>query len=136
MGEYIQSTSLDYASHKIIIRNMSNYKNILKSRAEQFKALGNPHRLALFHKLANCCPTGTACSIDSASRYCVGELSDDLELAPSTISHHLKELNRAGLIQMERQGKNVMCWIEPAVLEQLEQFFAGSHLNQDRRTGT
>lgn len=115
---------------------MSNYETILKQRSEQFKALGNPHRLALFHKLANCCPPGTSCSIESATRYCVGELSEDLALAPSTISHHLKELNRAGLIQMERQGKNVMCWIEPAVLEQLEQFFAGSDPNQDKRTGT
>jgi ArsR family transcriptional regulator len=66
----------------------------------------------------------------------VGELSDDLELAPSTISHHLKELNRAGLIEMERQGKNVMCWIEPAILEELGNFFSGSSLESNRRTGT
>ena len=115
---------------------MSNYENIIKTRADQFKALGNPHRLALFHKLANCCPPGTSCNIESATRYCVGELSDDLELAPSSISHHLKELNRSGLIKMERQGKNVMCWIEPSVLEELSLFFKGDSLETNRRTGT
>jgi ArsR family transcriptional regulator len=47
------------------------------------------------------------------------------EIAPSTLSHHLKELNRAGLVQMQRRGKQVECWVEPATLEELAAFFNG-----------
>jgi len=90
--------------------------------AAMFKALSNPHRLELFARLMNCCEPGTRCGVDG-KRFCVGELGEGLEIAPSTLSHHLKELNRAGLIQMERRGKNVECWLEPAVLTQLSQFF-------------
>jgi len=42
-------------------------------------------------------------------RACVGDLGDGLELAPSTVSHHLKELRRA--------GQHVECWADSDVLE-------------------
>ncbi len=90
-----------------------------------FKALSNPHRLALFHRLTTCCAPGTACTPDEALRHNVGELGEGLDIAPSTLSHHLKELNRAGLVQMQRRGKNVECWVEPATLEELAAFIAG-----------
>ena len=88
-----------------------------------FKALSNAHRLALFHRLMYCCAPGTACRVDEAVRYNVGELGEGLDIAPSTLSHHLKELKRAGLVQMERRGKNVECWVEPGVLAELAAFF-------------
>ena len=88
-----------------------------------FKALSNPHRLALFHRLMSCCTPGTVCSPDEAVRFNVGELGDGLEIAPSTLSHHMKELNRAGLVCMARRGKNIECWVEPEVLTELAKFF-------------
>lgn len=88
-----------------------------------FKALSNPHRLALFHRLQTCCSPGIHCSTEQAVRFCVGELGEGLNIAPSTLSHHLKELNRAGLVQMERSGKNVECWLDPDVLTELSTFF-------------
>ncbi len=90
-----------------------------------FKALANPHRLALFHRLTTCCPPGTSCNTEEAMRQNVGALGEGLEIAPSTLSHHLKELNRAGLIQMQRRGKQVECWVEPATLKELATFFQG-----------
>lgn len=90
-----------------------------------FKALANPHRLALFHRLTTCCPPGTACSPEEAMRHNVGELGEGLDIAPSTLSHHLKELNRAGLVQMQRRGRHVECWVEPATLEELAAFISG-----------
>jgi ArsR family transcriptional regulator len=88
-----------------------------------FKALSNAHRLALFHRLMCCCTPGTVCSVDEAVRYNVGELGEGMDIAPSTLSHHLKELNRAGLVQMERRGKHVECWVEPHMLTELAAFF-------------
>lgn len=104
---------------------MSNYE-INQDQAEMFKALSNPHRLALFSRLMNCCSPGTKCSPDEAVRFYVGELGEGLDIAPSTLSHHLKELNRAGLVNMERRGKNVECWLEPETLKHLADFFSPS----------
>jgi len=104
---------------------MSNYRNEIRQHAEMFKALANPHRLALFHRLTTCCPPGTACSPEEAMRHNVGELGEGLDIAPSTLSHHLKELNRAGLVQMQRRGRHVECWVEPATLEELAAFISG-----------
>jgi len=72
----------------------------------------------------NCCEPGTKCSPDEAIKFCVGDLGAGLDIAPSTLSHHLKELNRVGLVQMERRGKNVDCWVDPTVLEELKTFFS------------
>jgi len=41
----------------------------------------------------------------------------------------MKELHRAGLIQMERRGKQVECWIEPQILDRLASFFSESALS-------
>ena len=101
---------------------MSNYQ-INKELAEMFKALSNPHRLALFHRLMTCCAPGTKCNADVAIKFCVSELGEGLNIAASTLSHHLKALHQAGLIKMERSGKNVECWVEPQVLKELSTFF-------------
>ena len=101
---------------------MSNFRDITPDAlAEVFKALANPHRLAVFLRLAACCRPGTCC--DGGPRECVGSLGKDLGIAASTVSHHLKELNRAGLIHMARSGQTVECWVEPETLDGLSGFF-------------
>ncbi|MEN8175303.1 MAG: metalloregulator ArsR/SmtB family transcription factor [Pseudomonadota bacterium] len=107
-----------------MFRNMSNFRSNNEQRAGMFRALGNPHRLAIFQRLTTCCVPGTVCDVASFGRCSVGQLGEGLDIAPSTLSHHLKELNHAGLIEMRRRGKNVECWIEPGVLETLAAFFA------------
>lgn len=103
---------------------MSNYsKDQLEELSEIFKALANPHRLSIFLRLASCCEPGTACCEDGDMQQCAGDVGRGLGLAPSTVSHHLKELRRAGLIKMERQGKRVRCWTEPAIMQNLGDFF-------------
>lgn len=102
---------------------MSNCRINLEELAEQFKALGNPHRLALFSRLAACCPPGSTCSAEEASRLCIGQLGEVLNISQSTLSHHMKELKRVGLVQMVRRGKQVECWVDPQSLEQLTSFF-------------
>jgi len=92
---------------------MSNYqKDEVHRFAEVFKALSNPNRLHIFLRLVSCCPPGTKCISDAAGQRCVGELGQGLEIDPSTVSHHLKELRRSGLIRMERRGKKIICWVD------------------------
>jgi ArsR family transcriptional regulator len=115
---------------------MSNYQIIDPAQlAETFKALGHPHRLQIFLQLATCCAAGTACSGEDAMRRCVGELAADLDIAQPTVSHHLKELTRAGLIATERCGREIRCWVEPAVLRQLGDFFSDFVAAPPRSTG-
>jgi DNA-binding transcriptional ArsR family regulator len=103
---------------------MSNFRNDDSERfASAFKALSNPHRLSIFTRLASCCLPGGTCSTEADMRECVGEVGKNLGLAPSTISHHIKELHRAGLIKMERRGQNVECWVDPETLDALAMFF-------------
>ncbi len=92
---------------------MSNYESVVNRFAEIFKALSNPNRLRIFLRLVSCCPPGTKCSSDSAVRQCVSDLGKGLEIDPSTVSHHIKELRQSGLIRMERRGKNIVCWVDP-----------------------
>ncbi|GAB6043129.1 ArsR/SmtB family transcription factor [Endothiovibrio diazotrophicus] len=101
---------------------MSNCQDA-ETFAELFKALGNPHRVRIYLALADCCAPGTVCSVEEAQRACVGELGADLGIAPSTLSHHMKELSRAGLIRMERQGRRIDCRVDPAMAERAARFF-------------
>ena len=91
--------------------------------AEIFKALSNPNRLRLFLRLVSCCGPGAECWAEDGMSACVGELGRNLGVGPSTVSHHIKELRQAGLIQMERRGKHVECRVAPDTLRMLAEFF-------------
>lgn len=103
---------------------MSNYENIdSHGLPAMFKALSNPNRLLIFQRLLNCCDLGSACSSDVVSGFCVGELGENIAVAPSTLSHHIKELQRAGLIKTQRNGKNIECFVDPGKVKILKEFF-------------
>ncbi len=104
---------------------MPNNKNKkLHKYAEVFKALSNPNRLKIFWGLATCCKPGTIGIIDSGNTACVGDIARDLDIVPSTVSHHIKELRQAGLIKTHRRGQNIECWVDPELLEELKVFFS------------
>lgn len=106
---------------------MSKYQNIdTITLSGMFKALSNPNRLQIFQRLLSCCEPGSACSSDIMTGFCVGELGEDLAVAPSTLSHHIKELQHAGLISTQRNGKNVECFVDPTKVQILKEFFAVS----------
>ena len=102
----------------------------IEEQVKIFKALSNHHRLSIYLKLVDCCEVGTLCSTDGSDiDTCVGEVASGHKLAPSTVSHHLKELRQAGLIKMEKRGQRSFCYVIPEMLEELGRFFQ-SQLNQ------
>jgi ArsR family transcriptional regulator len=109
---------------------MSNHQYNLQGFAEMFKALSNPHRLEIFLRLASCCSSGSRSTSEEESRRFVGELALGLKIAPSTVSHHIKELRQAGLITVERIGKNVECRINEQAVAQLATLLEGRGLSR------
>ena len=62
--------------------------------AELFSALGDPARVRIVNLLAT-----------SSEPVCACELYEPLGLAQPTVSHHLKTLVEAGLLDREQRGK-------------------------------
>ncbi|MFG3234654.1 ArsR/SmtB family transcription factor [Streptomyces antibioticus] len=85
--------------------------------AKVFKALGDPVRLRLMSMIA---------SRGQGGEVCVCELTPAFELSQPTISHHLKLLRQAGLIDCERRGTWVYYWVLPGVLDRLAAFLTTS----------
>jgi ArsR family transcriptional regulator, arsenate/arsenite/antimonite-responsive transcriptional repressor len=92
--------------------------------AEMFSALSNPHRLQIFLGLARCC-VPLKKSTEFEARRCVSDAGKGLDISPSTLSHHIKELRRVGLIQMEKSGQTTDCWVEPKTLKKLQSLLNG-----------
>jgi ArsR family transcriptional regulator len=84
--------------------------------AKGFKALGDPVRLRLLSLIA----------ARKGSEVCVCELTDAFTLTGPTISHHLKVLREARLIDCQRRGTWVYYWIIPASLTALSQLLDAS----------
>jgi ArsR family transcriptional regulator len=77
--------------------------------ARGFKALGDPVRLRLLSLIA----------ARAGGEVCVCELTDAFTLTGPTISHHLRVLREAGLVDCQRRGTWVYYWVVPAALAAL-----------------
>ncbi|MGQ5261364.1 ArsR/SmtB family transcription factor [Micromonospora sp. ZYX-F-536] len=77
--------------------------------APAFKALGDPVRLQLMSMIASA----------EGGEVCVCELTPAFDLTGPTISHHLRTLREAGLVDAERRGTWVYYRARPALLRQL-----------------
>jgi ArsR family transcriptional regulator len=77
-------------------------------RTSILKALADPRRFQLLEKIAKAgCPLG--CS----------EARATLPISAATLSHHIKELETAGLINVRREGKFHFLTMRPGVLKGL-----------------
>ena len=74
--------------------------------APMFKALGDPVRLRLLSMIASA----------HGGEVCVCDLTGAFHLTGPTISHHLKVLREAGLVDSDRRGTWVYYRIVPAAL--------------------
>jgi ArsR family transcriptional regulator, arsenate/arsenite/antimonite-responsive transcriptional repressor len=65
-----------------------------QATAKLFKALGDPARVRIVNVIAT-----------APAEVCACEFNDAIGLAQPTVSHHLKQLVEAGLIERERRGR-------------------------------
>lgn len=82
--------------------------------AQVFKALGDPVRLRLVSLIG----------AHQGGEMCVCDLTTAFELSQPTISHHLRVLREAGIIDCERRGTWVYYWLVPAALERMASVLA------------
>ena len=69
------------------------------------KALSDPRRFSMLEAIGanNRCPNQSLC--------------DDFPVSKATVSHHLKELVQAGLVETEREGQYMTVRARPDVLQ-------------------
>jgi ArsR family transcriptional regulator len=79
--------------------------------AARFKALGDPTRVAIVNRLAG------------AGEVCVCAF-EDLGLSQPTISHHLRILREAGLVDVSRRGTWAYYRLVPESVERLSRALA------------
>ena len=72
-------------------------------------ALAHETRLEAFRLLARVSPQGLP----------AGEIAEALDLPPSTLSFHLAQLQQAGLLQSEREGRSIRYAIRVAGMRAL-----------------
>jgi DNA-binding transcriptional ArsR family regulator len=82
--------------------------------AARLEALGNPTRLRIYRALVRAGEAGMP----------VGKLQSKLDIAPSTLSHHLKSLLAVGLIMQERQATTLICRTNYQLMRGLVDFLA------------
>ena len=85
-----------------------------ESVAGLLKALADPVRLRLISLIA------------ANNETCVCELTGTFDVSQPTISHHLRVLREAGLVDSERRGTWVYYWVRPEALDALSGLFGGT----------
>lgn len=81
--------------------------------AEVAKALGDPIRLQLVDVLRR-----------HAGKVCVCELVPLFDISQPTLSHHLKKLRGAGIVDSERRGLWAYYYVKPEALEELSEWLS------------
>jgi len=84
----------------------------LEEAAVALASLSQPARLRVFRLLVTAGEDGM----------CAGDLSDELQVPKNTLSFHLKELVRSGLVDSERNGRSITYRLQPDGIRQLMKF--------------
>src|SRR5437764_14410900 len=89
------------------------------------KALGDPIRLQLVDVLRK-----------HAGKVCVCELVPLFEISQPTLSHHLKKLRAARIVDSERRGLWAYYYVKPEALKELSQWLRRARSERSCGTGT
>ncbi|HLX19882.1 MAG TPA: metalloregulator ArsR/SmtB family transcription factor [Gaiellaceae bacterium] len=81
--------------------------------ATRFKALADPARVAIVNRLA------------ASDEVCVCNFVDALDLAQPTVSHHLRVLRDAGLVESTRRGTWAYYRLVPDAVDALREALGG-----------
>ena len=65
----------------------------------------------------------------------VSELAMPLAMSLPAVTHHLRKLERSGLIRSAKHGRVRTCSVEPAALSRVEQWAASRRSDWERRLG-
>lgn len=84
---------------------------------QAFAALANPHRLEIYQRLITQSSAAFECCL-------LQDLIDKLDIGAPTISHHIKILEHAQLIRVERTGKYLRCALNVEMRQQLKLFLS------------
>ena len=113
---------------------MSDQDTVSVDKVAMFRALGDPTRLRIFEFLRSCC-CPVAVEESGEVRPIIGPTVGEVcctitgaERINSTISHHLKELRLAGLITIERRGKNMICGVNQAAIAALATYLGNNSI--------
>lgn len=86
---------------------------IAERLASQFKALADPTRVGIVNRLA------------AASEVCVCDLTSVFDLSQPTVSHHLRVLREAGLVDATKRGTWSYYRLVPDAIEPLRLALGG-----------
>ena len=109
----ISATEQDACTHPALIGDPIG-EEAAAGLALVFKALGDPVRLRLVSLIG----------ARQSGEVCVCDLTSAFALTQPTISHHLKVLREAGLIDSERRGTWVYYRLVPAALERMAELLS------------
>jgi ArsR family transcriptional regulator len=88
-----------------------------------FKALSSEQRLNIFKLLyewqESCCDTSEECE---KMEKCFTKACNYTDLSRSTISHHFRELENAGLITSTRNGQSFVCKVNMEAVQAIRDF--------------
>lgn len=85
---------------KLLIRNSEPDPDVTAvDAADAFAALGSETRLTILKSLVRAGPDGLS----------VGALQEKVGAAASTLSHHLRALVHAGVLEQRREGRTLIC---------------------------
>jgi len=86
--------------------------NDIAKFADMLAAMGAEPRLRIIRLLLSTHPTGLA----------AGDISADLDITPSTLSHHLERLKREDVVTVRREGTFLWYAANTAAIERLMNF--------------
>ena len=87
--------------------------------ARFFKALSSEQRLKVLEVIRE---MSSETPGDSGATKAFSRCCEKLNLSPSTVSHHFKELESAGIISTERRGQAICCQINAEAWDRLKAF--------------